>query len=298
MRIEFDNVDFSSSSGPNSFGFKLAHALSKRGHVLVEAQENPDVQLSFIQASRFGTTPIVQRLDGIWFNTAQQWQLQNELIKSTYDRSRAVIIQSQFDKKLVSKFFGVHERAHVIHNGTDVDFVQSIDPMSVTSLNDVERVWSCASSWRPHKRLRSNILYFLEHAGPKDVLVIAGENPDVTVADPRVFWTGKLDYRTLVSLYRASDYFIHLAWLDHCPNVVVDARAAGAHIICSSSGGTQEVAGLNSTVIEEDEWDFEPCELYKPPMLDYSRARPGTFDSNIDINQAAIEYEKVLQGVV
>lgn len=297
MRLFLDNIDFSSSSGPNSFGLKLAKSLSFKGHILVDAHEAPDVQLSFIQALGHSGAPIVQRLDGIWFNASQQWQLQNAPIKSTYDEARAVVVQSNFDAKLVRKFFGDHREMHVIGNGTDVGYIQGLDPLSAPSLSGVDKVWSCAASWRPHKRLAENVRYFLEHAGKNDCLVIAGENPDIRVADPRVFWTGKLNYHMLCSLYRASDYFLHLAYLDHCPNTVVDARAAGCHIVCSSSGGTEEIAGLNSTVIEENEWDFEPCELYKPPMLDFSKKRQGRYDTNIDISYIASLYEKVLCNV-
>jgi glycosyltransferase involved in cell wall biosynthesis len=99
----------------------------------------------------------------------------------------------------------------------------------------------------------------------------------------------------LFSLYRAADYFISLAWLDHCPNAVIEARAAGAHVICTSAGGTEEVAGLDSTVIEEDEWDFKPCKLYQPPQLDFSRKRPGKFETNVDIRYVAEQYERVLK---
>lgn len=297
MRIHFDNVDFSSSSGPNSFGLKLAKSISNLGHVVVNSDENPDVQLSFIQSLQMSKVPLVQRLDGVWFNSKQQWKAQNEPIKSTYDRSKAVIVQSDFDAKLVSKFFGSHQKMVTIRNGTDIELVQSIDPLSVPSLRDVEKVWTCAASWRPHKRLAENIRYFLEYAGQKDVLVIAGENVDVAVADSRIFWTGKLDYFTLVSLFRASDYFLHLAWLDHCPNVVVDARAAGSHVICSSSGGTREVAGPDATVILEDEWDFEPCELYNPPALDFSRVAKNDVDADIDISNVAKQYANVLGSV-
>jgi glycosyltransferase involved in cell wall biosynthesis len=294
VKVFIDNFDPKSTSGPNGFGLKLARALSYRGHMLVDAHETPDVQLSFIQSLKHTSAPVVQRLDGIWFNTAQNWTAQNEPILRTYNTAKAVIVQSDFDACLVKKFFGEHENMTIVRNGTDIDEVQSVDALCVPSLKDVEKVWCCASSWRPHKRLSENIRYFLEHAGKNDVLVIAGENVDVAVSDRRVFWTGNLDRKTLLSLFRSSDYMLHLAYLDHSPNVVVDARAAGCHVICSSSGGTEEIAGLNSTIIVEDEWDFEPCELYKPPLLDFSKKRQGRFDNSIDIRVVVENYEYVL----
>lgn len=294
MRILFDNVNFDSRSGPNSFGLKLARALSNAGHIPVLPHEDPDVQIAFIQSTRSSPVRMVQRLDGIWFNSTQDWKVQNEPILSTYRDASAVIYQSDFDRKLVEAFFGSHNQGYVIRNGTDIDAAQAVDPLHIPQLQGVEKVWTCASSWRPHKRLRENIRYFLEYSGPKDFLVIAGANPDVRVADPRVGYTGDLDRATLMQLYRSTDYFLHLAWLDHCPNVVVDARAAGAHIICSSSGGTREIAGPDATIIVEDEWDFRPCELYNPPAMDFSRRMKNDYDVGIDINDVADGYERVL----
>ena len=49
MKIFFDNVNFGSQSGPNSFALKLANALSRLDH-RVNQDLNPDVQLSFITA--------------------------------------------------------------------------------------------------------------------------------------------------------------------------------------------------------------------------------------------------------
>lgn len=299
MKILFDNVNFESRSGPNTFGGRLAKALSLRNHIVVGEHEKPDVQLSFIQASSQLSIPRVQRLDGIWFNSAQDWTNQNAPIRQTFLESDAVIYQSRFDEHLVEAFFGVHPHGRVIHNGTDVDLIRSCDPLDAPTLQGVDKVWTCASAWRPHKRLKDNIRYFLENAGLHDVLVIAGANPDVRVADPRVFYAGDLDHRFLLPLFRATDYFLHLAWLDHCPNVVVDARAAGAHVICSSSGGTREIAGPDATVIQEDQWDFKPCKLYEPPEMDFSKkVRNTIWDTSVDISEKAGMYESVLQGVL
>lgn len=289
MKVFFDNVDFNSSSGPNSFAKKLRRALEKM-NCEVNGSKAPDIQLSFIQTNT-KKAPVVQRLDGIYFNSQQDWISLNKPIKTSYDAADGIVFQSKFNKILTEKYFGAKENTAIIHNGANIDFVRSIDPISHPKIDEFENIWCCASSWRPHKRLSENIRYFLENKGVDDCLVVAGNNPDVVIHDPSIFYCGNLDHKTLLSLYRRSKYFIHLALLDHCPNVVVDAKAAGCKIICASSGGTREVAGPDAIVINDIEWDLKPFELYKPPRLNFYQKVPNKkFNHNADINNVALKY--------
>jgi glycosyltransferase involved in cell wall biosynthesis len=291
VNIFFENVNFESRSGPNSFGRKLRDQLVKNGHNIVHGmpQEIPDIQLSFIMSS-IKISPMVQRLDGIYFNSEQDFNSLNSPIESTYLSSDAVIFQSEFNKELTFHYFGTKEHYQIIRNGTDIDLVQSIEPIDNKKLDGFNDVWCCASSWRPHKRLKENIRYFLETSPSDSCLVIAGSNPDVMISDSRVFYAGNLDWKTLISLFKRSSYFLHLSWLDHCPNVVIDARAAGCHVVCSSAGGTREIAGENSTIIIEDDWDFSPIALYKPPKMDFSNVSTGDDSHNINIRNVAETY--------
>ena len=107
MKIQFENVDFSSRSGPNGFGLKLARSLHEKGHQIV--QTGYDVNLAFIQTSmRFPKT--VLRLDGIYFNTRSDWKKDNYLIEKSYQFSDAIVAQSNFDKNLIQKYFGKSQK--------------------------------------------------------------------------------------------------------------------------------------------------------------------------------------------
>ena len=94
-----------------------------------------------------------------------------------------------------------------------------------------------------------------------------------------------------------SKYFVHLAWIDHCPNVVVDARVCGCEIICSSTGGTKEIAGPGATVIQEEEWDLKPLSFITPPGMDLSKKFENNIDSNLDMSYAAENYINFLTKV-
>ena len=290
MNLVLDNINLNSNSGPNSFASKLYKYATKEGHKINESVEI-DAYLCFIESPRRSyDKPMFQRLDGIYFNSEFDYNKQNENIKRTYEMADGVIFQSEFNKELTSHYFGLHPNHIVIHNGADIE---AIDNTPMLQFDRYESLWSCASSWRPHKRLDENIRYFLEHSSQYDGLMIAGDvPPEQRIKEDRIHYVGTLNQRQLFALYKRTERFLHLAWLDHCPNVVVDARACGCQVICSSAGGTREIAGPNAIVIEEEPWNFEPVELYKPPKLNFQKKLDNINKTcyNIDMPYVAKQY--------
>ena len=296
MKILLSNCNFTSSSGPNGFGNKLAVELQKLNHQIV--QDKPDIQLAFIESPKIA--PMVLRLDGIWFRTNIDYVALNEPIKRSYDEADAVIFQSNFNRALSTKFFGAKKNNFVISNGTDLEAIEKIPPFNHKDLDKFENIWTTASSWRRNKRLKENINYFITHAPMKDCMIVAGENPDYSIQHPRIFFIGQKSWSELISLYKRSKYFVFLSYLDHCPNVVVDARACGCELIISSSGGTKEICGSKATIVIEDDWNFSPCD-FEPPYLDFSRKltiNKKIDNSQIDIKNVAKKYISVLESVL
>lgn len=296
MNLVLENVNLNSNSGPNSFGQKLFKYMPSCG-VTINNTPEPDAYLCFIESGRTThNAPLFQRLDGIYFNSAFDYTAQNSNIKRTYESAAGVIFQSNFNKELTFKYFGPHNNYAIIHNGADLELINSVEKIKI---DKYENIWSCASSWRPHKRLNENIRYFIEHAGPNDGLIVAGK-VDNKFEHERIHYVGELTTEKLFGLYKASKYFIHLAWLDHCPNVVVDAMASGCQIICSSAGGTKEIAGKNAIIIEEKTWDYSPVELYNPPPLDFSHKIQNTWHKNeqFDMNSVCQKYYNFIDGKI
>ena len=257
--------------------------------VTLSNQEEADVEFCLIQQQLPKVKPMVLRLDGIWFNSEQEYNKQNAPIQYSYNNADAVVFQSEFNKKLTEKWFGVHKNSYIVHNAADQKLINGINRRFWNEkFGNEKEVWSCASNWRPHKRLRDNIRYFLNFA-PKDAyLAIAGalgmdEVKELSALDNRIVFLGDLDYASLLALYKRSSTFVHLSYLDHCPNVVVDAQASGCKVICSSTGGTHEIVD-EGIIVLEDEWDMKPCKLYKPPQMDFTRTVPVEKDSDDKLN--------------
>jgi glycosyltransferase involved in cell wall biosynthesis len=291
MNIHLDNVNLSSNNGPNSFAKKI-EKYGKLNGLSFDYKNNADAFLTFIETKMVNpTAPIIQRLDGIYYNTKTDYSLLNKNIKRTYDMATGVIYQSEYGKKLVCKYFGDHPNGVVIHNGADVDLIEQTKPLNNSTLDKYEKIWVSAASWRPHKRLRDNIDYFLQHSSEKECLVVAGPT-DTRVDNSRIYFVGNLPQRPLIALYKRADVFLHLAWLDCCPNVIVDARASGCKIICSSTGGSAEIAGPDATVLLENEWDFEPVELYKPPVINFDKKVDNNININYDMNNVTQKIQR------
>ena len=303
MKIFAHNFNPESNSGPNKFTRQLFKNMQKEHDVsYTNNQQEADVEFCLIQQVTHKVKPMVLRLDGIWFNSEQNYKEQNRIIEFSYNNANAVIFQSEFNKKLTESWFGKHKNSYVIHNAADMKQIERANPAfwNNTFGKDTE-VWSCASSWRPHKRLNENIRYFLEFA-PKDaILAVAGKGSASERlnyrSNNRIKFLDELDYMSLLSLYKRSSTFVHLAYLDHCPNVVVDAQAADCRIICSSTGGTSEIIE-KGTIVLESEWDFKPCKLYQPPALKFNSFNHFSMSKNRDIVKCAKKYCGIFKSII
>jgi glycosyltransferase involved in cell wall biosynthesis len=299
LKIRFDNVNFNANNGPNGFGVKLAKEFIRQGHNIVH--DRPDVQISFIQ-KKLEFNPCVLRLDGIYFNTRQDWKSQNQQISKSYFSSQSIIVQSKFNKNLVFNYFGERENVYIIKNGTDLEEINKIPALDHEIFNRFENIWMSASHWRPHKRLNENIEYYLENKGSKDCLILCGKGFDENIKqeyrnllkEKSIFYLGELNWHQLISCMKKSKYFLHLSFLDHCPNVVVDAKAAGCICIVASSGGTKELCNKNDIIIKDLDWDYTPLDLYTPPKLDFTLFQEKYNNADYSIECSYKNYYKVL----
>lgn len=305
MRIHFDNVNFSSRTGPNTFAGRLATVLTERGHEIVGYSDPHEAVLVFIEPTRQWKRDVrvVQRLDGIWFKP-EQFQTHNRLIKWAYDNCHSVVWQSVFDHDMTVHHWGTKEGV-VISNGIDADKVAVTNSKLKKIRRDHEKVFVCSANWHRQKRLKENIEAYdiLSKKYQKSCLVVLGSNPDFVLDRPDIIYTGNINHGLCLQAYSMSDAMIHLAWLDHCPNVVVEAISQKCPVICTDSGGTKEIVGEGGFVLPETEqYNFELTDYDSPYSLDLSLLKKISVEdlevdcSKIDLLNVADAYERVLVG--
>jgi len=176
-------------------------------------------------------------------------------------------------------------KGSVIHNG--IDLKSSVIKNPLTNIGEIRKnipgkIFVSSASWHRQKRLKENIDFFIKNRREDDIMIVMGKNPDVIVEKPHlqnsIIFTGNLSHQQCLEIYRHSDWMIHLAWLDHCPNVVVEALSQGCPVICTDSGGTAEIVKENGIVIPE----IKP---YKFELTDY--------DNPYEINIKKIDLDKI-----
>jgi glycosyltransferase involved in cell wall biosynthesis len=292
-------VNFGSRTGPNTFAHRLASELTNRGFEIVDDRDY-DTCLVFIEPSSrlIPGKRIIQRLDGIWFKP-DEFETKNVMIKHVYDTSDHVIWQSNFDKMMTTRHWG--DRAGtVINNGISLSQGRK-DPGMEELRKKYDVIFATSANWHRQKRLKETIelVQNFLNRGINGFLIVMGSNPDHVLNHPRIGYTGSLPHETCLSIYRNSDWLIHLGWLDHCPNVVVEALSVGCPVICTDSGGTKEIVKNSGLIIPESlKYDFELLDYDQPPglSLDISLPpRPDVDNSHLDIRLVADAYAKVLK---
>lgn len=311
MKIHFDNVSFSSRSGPNTFASRLAKQLIEEGNEVIEDGTNADVSLVFIERSgKPLAKKLVQRLDGIWFKPGESFK--NAGISATYQAADAVIFQSQFDSKMCSKWLGSCKRPKIIHNGIEINPIKDVTKVSPELLKiraTYDTMYVCSANWHPQKRLRANLEMFdhLRKQGPgTSCMIVMGSNPDVYVADPHVYYTGSMPHDLCLQVFALADWMIHLAWADHCPNTVIESLSQHTPVVCAQTGGTKELIEGFGVVLDEPTYDFGLFDYDDPPFVDVTQiaSLPHRseltlgFEGKIDIRNVASAYIQTFKELI
>jgi glycosyltransferase involved in cell wall biosynthesis len=271
--------------------------------------EGADISLVFIERSGAPLAKrVVQRLDGIWFKPTE-YHTKNVGIKSLYESADAVVWQSEFDRNMTTKWWGSPKLGRVINNGIELNPVKELTiPTLIDLRRQYDRIYVCSSNWHPQKRLAANVQLFERiHAKyPSSCLFILGNNPDYRATGPHIFYTGSVKPDVYNQIYSAANWMLHLAWADHCPNVVIEALAQGTPVVCSEVGGTKELVGNYGMVLKEQPYDYELVDYDNPPSIDLSQVDdlPDrlTLDyksiADIDIRHVADKYVQLFETVL
>ncbi len=311
------------NGGPKVFLRRLKRSI-KRQHLAQTCHFfNPfhDMGLYNSVARNIYKKPYVVRIDGIFFDKNETLGNNTEKNKPIFEaikNANGIIFQSEFDKKLVELFYGkINKDNIIINNGAEVN-TKNISYRKGLNLPD-KRIILCSSYWRKHKRLDSivEVINNLNITENNYHLVILGNNADSFVKNDNKNITviGHIEPENLYKYYKSSDLYIHIPWIDHCPNTLVEAIANSTPVVTSNQGGTKELVEItNAGIVSECDKEIklgEYVDLYNPPEPDinlivndilkifenYEYYKKGINTKAVNINEVAKRYIHFIKSV-
>jgi len=272
MKIAFNKRQENPTIGPFIFLERLIAHLQKNG---VEIVRNPGRfhELHFInisgshrEAKRWNAKSIL-RVDGIYYDSSVNSAQQNKGIHDTYHSVDGIIFQCEFARKMLYKHFGKPRNAQhetIIYNGVDSKFSPHGEKFNYGSKHTI--IVSGKWSWKS-KRL-SQVIDFFQSLNRSDItLAILGE-VEKKIGDPRIKYLGFILPDKLPAYYRGADMMIHAAYVDWCPNSVVEALSCGLPVLTTHNGGVPEIIKGSGIIIKnEPDYNLEFIDHNNLPKL-------------------------------
>lgn len=295
-------------TGPGNFARNLTLELCDLGLSFTRFGCDVNIINAYGKPSPFSKQ--LARFDGLYFdavNSVYDSEDKNKLLKSVFYGVDGIIFQSHFNYKQYKHKFGVaNVPTSIIMNGAGREFYPGQGRLD---LGDKKNI-CCAANWRAHKRLSQTIDAFALLPASDFRLFVVGGDPDNNLHSPEnIVFTGSLSASHFSELLRNMDAFVHLSWLDSCPNVVVEALRCGVPIVSSNQGGTRELVKNNGLILELDApYEFNDVDLYNPPIVDLElvaqairevcETRYQIDTDYYSISRAAKQYKAVMESLI
>jgi glycosyltransferase involved in cell wall biosynthesis len=297
-------------TGKRKFIERLMPELEKLG---VHCQEKPhgaDVCLGVAYFEGKPKMPRVLRVNGLHLlkNKVNKWR--NSQARKSIKMADAVIWQSKFCEKMYKGILKVRpKQEHVIFNGANPEDY-NVEPIRSPY---PKNVLLCAKWFRKtgverrHKRLKEMLRIAQTYCELHDDVGfwVAGRAEKRVFDHPRIKFLGRVPEQELRRYYVMADLMMYLAFIDWCPNSVVECICAGTPVLVSNNSGTVE---LGSHLVELDKpIKAKYMKNDRPPkikdekviaMLDEMLANPQRIHRNeLTIQCVARRYKKVLESV-
>lgn len=249
MRIS-TSISLKGDKGSQNFIRRLFKSLQTNFDVqIVGSNEKSDIHLSVSGDHRKSGALNIVRIDGVYYDKKRL--ILNMPIKQVILKSDGVIYQSKWSKVFAEKMLKVSNPVStVIWNGAE--------PTQNTNIKinrrGFDKIFVSCALWRPNKRPEAIIEAFdlaRKKSGLNLGLFMVGDLK-YKKEIPGLVLLGKIHPEQINSIYKSSDYCIHICHLESCPNAVIESLVCGLPVLCNNIGGTPEVVGESGIVLSID----------------------------------------------
>jgi len=173
------------------------------------------------------------------FSLVERWALKI-FIEANIKMSHAVITTSEFSqKRFLSHFPGFKNKCQIILSGVDEEFFTQLKVVKQTRPG---KYFLTVSAFYPHKKVLDLLDIWEKHVldNPSSHMVLVGKNGRDEAAVlrklqelPSVEYLKKVDFRTLVSLYKFAEGFLFSSVYEGFGHPVYEALAARTRVFVS-----------------------------------------------------------------
>tara|TARA_Y100001935_G_scaffold130250_1_gene107928 strand:+ start:178 stop:1182 length:1005 start_codon:yes stop_codon:yes gene_type:complete len=315
-------------SGPANFIDRLKNEFQSYKDIKIVSNLNITKDISIYNSvSQFPMMkPFILRLDGLYFDSFTQKKNSqfNKKIFSSIEKAEGIIFQSKWCQKLFKENYAIlNKQSRIILNGININN-KTINTVNKNyDLQNKKIIFTCSGNFRPFKRLQDTINIIIKLKKYVDCeLRIIGKNHITSTYPEFIKFFGEVDSGQVLKLLRESHIFIHLSWIDSCPNSVIEAIGNNIPTICNNIGGTQEIVeATNGGIVSKcDNFelvkplfkDKKILDLNNPPIPDYKIIISDILDlienyqkfvlninnSRIDIKNTTKEYYNFLNSIL
>jgi len=307
------------SGGPGIFMHRLITYMQKYDIVkLVDKQ--PDVYLSTVwQGKAPKGCKTVYRAASVYYNSCERKRRGlNKKIAAAIRTSDLVIYQTHFARKLCEKVLGKYynykvkaRKRVIIINGFDKS---EYDKVASAKKKRQHRFIAC-SDWTVAVKRGDVVVRAFCKAKIKDAeLIMIGKivPKEMGIArkhikSGKIKTLGPRPDSVVMSYLKSEAIFVHLSYVESCPNAVVEALSFGCPVVCNNIGGTPEVVQDSGIIAKcDDEFVFKrrPVDMtirhFSPIInaLQQSIELEGVNREDLSMKRCAQQYKEAFEGIL
>ena len=215
--------------------------------------------------------PIVLNQNGVFYSGwyKKKWKQMNKNMALPYHKADYVFWQSDFCKRSADKFLGKREgKGEVLYNAVDTSIFypqktktdKSILKLLVTGKMDGDNFYRIINIIKAGQILKKqNIKFVINFAGRIDQKNLLKSSVLITELklEKYINFLGPYTQEKAPEIYRNSDIYLIMNYLDPCPNTVIEAMSCGLPVVYSASGGLLELVGYKAGVgiLVKENWE-------------------------------------------
>jgi len=236
-------------TGKSKFLTRIMPELKKMGVECLVKDRSGDLCLHLTRFRMKFKGPRLIRVDGCHLTDDVHANWNNDRVAKCIKKADATIWQSPYCKKMGHAILKAKpRREYVIFNGANPDHYKEKIELKTDRPNII-----MSANWKvkPHKRLKEMCAIAADYQ--KAHFWVAGRVDMKNIPTAKnITFLGHLEESTLQKYIASCDIMFNLAFIDWCPNAVVECLVAGLPVVYAAGTGLEDLVGESGVKVSDE----------------------------------------------